>query len=176
MSNRSKRTPLLTIREMRPDDAQAFLEVHHAAVRAIATKDYPPSVIEAWAPLPLTEDAVERVRKNVEKEYRLIAEVDGKIVGIGALVLEKAELRACYVAPEASRKGVGSALVREIERIACKRGLHYLILDSSVTAERFYASLGYEVRDRGEHILDSGRSMACVKMHKEIGSGGTDVF
>jgi hypothetical protein len=71
MSNRSKRTPLLTIREMRPDDAQAFLEVHHAAVRAMATKDYPPSVIEAWAPLPLTEDAVERVRKNVENEYRV---------------------------------------------------------------------------------------------------------
>jgi hypothetical protein len=57
----------------------------------------------------------------------------------------------------------------------CERGLHYLILDSSVTAEPFYASLGHEVRERGEHIFGSRQSMAYVKMHKELGSGGTDV-
>jgi putative acetyltransferase len=135
----------------------------------------PPTVIEAWAPLPLTEDAIERVRENVQNEYRLIAEVDGRIVGIGALVVGNAELRACYVVPEASRKGVGTALVREIERIARGQGLTFLELDSSVTAEPFYASLGYGVRERGEHILGSGQSMACVKMRKEIGSDGTDV-
>src|SRR5271157_6658813 len=39
-----------SIREMRQEDARAFLEVHHLAVRGLAAADYPAEVIEAWAP------------------------------------------------------------------------------------------------------------------------------
>jgi len=159
---------MTTVREMRPEDARAFLEVHHAAVRGIAAKDYPQAVIEDWAPLPVTDRAVERFLLNPDGEIRLVAEDDGEIVGIGALVIDKAELRACYVAPEANRKGVGSALVCEIERIAQEHGIGALELDSSVTAEPFYLAHGYEVRERGEHILRSGQAMACVKMVKNL--------
>jgi len=158
------------IRKMRPHDARAFLEVHHAAVRGIAAKDYPSVVVEAWAQLPLTEDAVERAQANPDNEYRLVAEIDGRIVGIAALIIKSAELRACYVAPGASRMGVGSALVRKMERVAREHGLTFLELDSSTTAEPFYAALGYEVRQRGQHALGSGQLMACVKMRKELAS------
>src|SRR6266436_9161361 len=71
-----------------------------------------------WAPLPVTQTGIERFLANPDSEIRVVAEIDGAIVGIGALVLANCELRACYVAPEAARKGVGSALVAEIERIA----------------------------------------------------------
>lgn len=159
-----------TIRNMRPDDARAFLEVHHAAVRAIAARDYPSDVIEAWAPLPVTEAAVERVRANEDDEYRLIAEIDGQVVGIGALVISSGELRACYVTPKVGRSGVGTALVREIERVARERGLTFLEVDSSITAEPFYTLLGYEAVEYGQHTLNSGQRMACVKMRKELGT------
>jgi len=108
----------IKVRQVRSEDARAFLEVHHAAVRGIAAKDYPPEVIEDWAPIPVTEKSIERFLTNPDDEVRLVAEIDGKIVGVGALILAKCEFRACYVAPEAARSGVGSALVREIERIA----------------------------------------------------------
>jgi putative acetyltransferase len=153
---------------MRSGDARAFLEVHHAAVRGTAVRDYPQAVIEAWAPIPVTEDATEQVRANGDNEYRLIAELDGQIVGIGALVCERSELRACYVAPAAGHRGVGSALVRAIERAARERGLRVLELDSSVTAEPFYRKQGYKVSGRGEHVLRNGQRMACVKMRKSL--------
>ena len=158
----------ISIREMRPEDARSFLEVHHAAVREIASRDYVPSIIESWAPLPITEEAVERLLANPEKEIRVIAEMGGEIVGIGALVLEAGELRACYVAPAATRKGVGSVLVHEIEQIAQRHGVTHLHLVSSTTAEPFYRALGYQFRERGEHILKSGERMACVKMEKQL--------
>jgi putative acetyltransferase len=158
----------IVVREMRSADARAFLEVHHAAVRGTAVVDYPPKVIEAWAPMPVTEAAAERVRENPENEYRLIAEMDGQVVGIGALALESSELRACYVAPAAGRRGVGSALVHEIERAARERGLSRLQLDSSITAEAFYRKLGYEVHERTEHVLHNGQRMACVSMRKSL--------
>lgn len=138
---------------MRLEDARAFLEVHHAAVRGLAAKDYPPVVIAAWAPLPIHNATVCRFLANLDGEVRLVAEVGDAIVGVGALVAAKSELRACYVAPTVARRGVGTALVRAIERHARDRGLTSLKLDSSVTAEPFYAALGYQVRARGEHVL-----------------------
>jgi len=96
--------------------------------------------------------------------------MEGEIVGVGALVLATSELRACYVLPSAVRKGVGSAIVREIERIALENGLASLQMESSVTAEPFYKALGYEVVDYGEHLLSSGDRMACVKMRKLLRS------
>jgi putative acetyltransferase len=158
----------ILVREMRNEDARGFLEVHHAAVRGIAAKDYPPEVIEKWAPLPVTKQTIERFLTNPDGEIRLVAELDGAIVGIGCLVVKDCELRACYVAPEAVRNGVGSALVREIERVARDHRLTYLQMDSSVTAEQFYLRHGYRVRERGEHRLPSGVRMACVKMEKVL--------
>jgi putative acetyltransferase len=162
--------PRFIIREMRSEDARAFLAVHRAAVRGIAAKDYPLAVIDAWAPMPVTEDAIEQVRANPEKDYRLIAVIEDRVVGIGAAAFEIAELRACYVTPDAGRKGVGSALVKEIERAAREQGVPHLELDSSVTAESFYRTAGYEVIERGEHVLRTGQRMACVKMRKELGA------
>jgi hypothetical protein len=37
-----------------------------------------------------------------------------------------------------------------------------------VNAEPFYAALGYEAGERGDHILRSGLRMAAVKMRKVL--------
>src|SRR5213593_1228877 len=118
----------VTVRKMRPEEARRFLEIHHAAVRCIAAKDYSASVVEAWA-RPITDQLIERFLANRDQEVRLVAEIDGQPVGIGAVVVSNSELRACYVAPSAARRGVGSALVAEIERIAREHGLNHLQLE-----------------------------------------------
>lgn len=154
------------VREMRREDGRSFIEVRNAAVRGIAVKDYPPEVIENWVGPPVTEAMVERFLLNPDRGIRLVAEIDGVIVGMGELIITTNELRACYVSPSAIRKGVGSAIICEIERIARENGMTFLQMDSSVTAEPFYKALGYEVLEYGQHILRSGHSMACVKMRK----------
>jgi putative acetyltransferase len=157
----------ITVRQMQPEDARRFLEIHHAAVRGIAAKDYPTSVVEAWA-RPITDQVIERFLENSDGEVRLVAEIDGEPAGIGAIVVSNSELRACYVAPSAARLGVGSALVSEIERIAREHHLDHLQLESSITAEPFYSALGYQVESHGEHLLAPNVSMAAVKMRKRL--------
>jgi putative acetyltransferase len=163
-----KDRPAIFLREMRADDARQFLLVHHGAVRGIAAKDYGPEIVEEWAPMPISDEAVELVAANPDNEVRIVAEMDGEIVGIAVIIPKKNELRACYVLPKAARKGVGSALVSRLERIASQHGLKYLELVSSITAEPFYSSLGYESLERGEHVMSTGGRMACVKMRKQI--------
>jgi putative acetyltransferase len=158
----------LVIRKMRDDDARSFLEVHHAAVRRLAVRDYPPEVIEAWAPLPIREAAVEAVIANPEDEIRFLAERDGHIIGLACLVIANSEVRACYVAPEAARTGVGKALLMKIEETARNAGVKYLHADSSLTAEQFYLSQGYEVTEYGQHLLHGRWPMVCVKIGKAL--------
>jgi putative acetyltransferase len=161
----------ISIREMRPEDARAFLEVHHLAVRGLAAADYPPEAIEAWAPWPITDEHVDSIRSNADGEYRLVAEKDGRIVGIGCVIALKIELRACYVLPSASRNGVGTAILTALERAARDQGATALEADASLNAEPFYRSRGYEVCGRGEHVLNNGARMACVRMRKDWSRG-----
>lgn len=118
--------------------------------------------------VPINDETLNDLARNDDHEIRLIAELDGNPVAIGALILERSELRACYVSPEAARRGCGSALVREIERVARENGLTRLKLAGSLNAESFYAAHGYQVRERSEVILRNGHRMAAVWMEKDL--------
>jgi GNAT superfamily N-acetyltransferase len=84
------------------------------------------------------------------------------------LVTKENLLGACYVLSSAGGKGVGRAIVEELERIARKHGITYLQLDSSLNAERFYLCCGYRITERAKHIMPGGTVMDCVKMHKDL--------
>ena len=90
---------------MAPQDARAFLEVHHAAVRETAAKDHPPKVIEAWASLPIDEAFVEKVRRNLNGDFRVVAEIGGEMIGMAT---------SCAVQHLASQ--------RVLEKIGLRRG------------------------------------------------------
>ena len=157
----------IIVRPLRPGEERMFLKLHSRSVRGLATGHYSPEVIEAWT-VPLTDENLRGFVENRDNEIRLIAELDGEPAGLGVIVLAGSELRACYVVPEAARKGVGRALVREIERIATENGLDRLELLASVNAEPFYASLGYRSESRTEHVLRTGHAMAAVQMTKRL--------
>jgi putative acetyltransferase len=159
----------IVVRPMRSDEGRSFLDIHARSIRGLASSHYPPEVIEGWAgPARVTDDAAARLIGNADSELRWLAELDGEPVGLGVLVIKNSELRSCYVVPEAARKGVGTALVTEIERTAREHGLTMLQLDSSTNAELFYVALGYEVVERFERVWRSGLRMAAVKMRKMI--------
>ena len=157
----------ITVRPLRDEELPTYLEIHRSAIRGLASSHYPAEVIDGWV-VPTTDDTLRALTTNEDGEIRLLAEHDGTPVGIGALVVANAELRACYVAATAARRGVGSAIVREIERIARAHGLTRLTLAASLNAEPFYASNGYEVRERSEVGLPNGTRMAAVWMGKEL--------
>jgi len=144
-----------------------YLEIVGAAIRGLAVSHYSPEAIEGWAP-KITAHFLAELAANADEEIRLIAELDGAPAGIAALVVGNSELRACYVRPSAARRGCGSALVREIERLAKEHGLSRLELAGSLNAEPFYTSLGYEVREQSDVALPNGHRLPCVRMEKVL--------
>ena len=136
-------------------------------VLGLAASHYSQDAIEGWV-VPATAENVRRLTLNADREIRLLAELDGKPVGIGAPVLETSELRAVYVSPEGARQGCGSALAHEIERLAREGDVTRLTLHASLNAERFYSDLGYSVLERTEVVLPDDHRMAAVVMGKDL--------
>lgn len=157
----------ITVRPLRDDELGLYLQIHERSIRGLASGHYPPDIIKGWC-VPATEDTLAELRRNPDSEVRLIAELDGTPVGMAALVAAKSELRACYVVPEGARRGCGSALIREIERLARERGVTRLEVAASLNAERFYAAHGYIVTERSEVVLDNDFRMPAVWMTKSL--------
>ena len=157
----------VTVRPLRDDEIRLYLEIHERAIRGLAASHYSPADIEGWV-VPATDENLRRLMRNVDREIRFVAELHGNPVGIGALVLEKSELRAVYVAPEGARQGCGSALVHEMERTARDNKLTRLTLHASLNAEPFYVALGYDVLERTEVVLPDDHPMAVVRMVKNL--------
>jgi putative acetyltransferase len=158
----------ITVRIARTEDARGILEAHHSAVHETAAADYPLEVLRAWA-TPITPERIDQYSKHgLTDETTVVVEADGKIAGFGAIVESNNELRAVYVSAEFGRRGIGSALLQELERIAKERGCRELHMDSSLTAAPFYIDHGYEEMGLGEHTLSGGAKMACVRMRKGL--------
>lgn len=151
-------------------DAESIISVHQKAVHVTAASFYNESIVKDWSPLSF-ERAIhmrEKLRDNPENTIILVIESDSVVAGFGEIAPQFEELRAVYVSPEFSRRGFGAALLRELENRARQAGLKKLWLDSSLNAQEFYRSNGYQVDGPGTHKLNSGQVMACIKMSKTL--------
>jgi putative acetyltransferase len=158
----------ITVRSARIEDARGILEAHYSAVHETAARDYALEIRKSWS-LPVTPTRIDDYSRNaLPNETTVVADVDGRIAGFGVIIESANELRAVYVAAEFGRRGVGSALLRELERSAKQSGCAELHMDSSLTAAPFYLHHGYEELARAEHTLGSGSTMACVRMRKTL--------
>lgn len=80
----------------------------------------------------------------------LIARLDGLAVGCGAFTLldpQTAEVKRMFAAPEARGRGIGHAVLRELEARAQVLGAERLVLETGIhqhDAIRLYERAGYE--------------------------------
>jgi putative acetyltransferase len=150
-------------------DAEAIVEVHHAAVHQTAKSFYSEEVINSWS-RPISNDRVERIKQVVEDsdEWMIVARQNNQVVGFGSIVAKDNELRALYVHPSFGRCGVGARILTVLEQEARLLGLPYLQMDASINAESFYRQQGFEIIEYATHQLTSGQEMACVRMRKVL--------
>ncbi|WP_447751191.1 GNAT family N-acetyltransferase [Pseudomonas nicosulfuronedens] len=145
----------LTIRQARSDDAKAISRVIVAAVRESNGQDYPASVIASV----VAHFTPERVIEQLKQRLVFVAVVSDKIAGTGAL--DGNAVRSLFIAPQQQRKGIGQALMSRIEITALERGIGALLVPASLTAESFYARLGYHVLREQLH----GEERTIIAMH-----------
>jgi len=131
-----------TIRPAHADDAADISTVILRALRETNAKDYTDDII-ARVEQSFRPDAV---RALIAKRTVFVATLGSRLVGTASL--DGSVVRTVFVAPDVHGRGIGRLLMAEIERTARQRNLAALTVPSSVTAETFYAKLGFNaVRD-----------------------------
>jgi GNAT superfamily N-acetyltransferase len=100
--------------------------------------------------------------------HALVAEADGRIVGMTQVDPREDRLRALFVDAGVQRRGVGRALLAEVEARARRRGAVRLHGAMSLNAVPFYLRAGFEPCD-GPRRLGSARVVVPVlRMQKHL--------
>lgn len=130
------------IRPAQLDDAVNISRVIISALRETNAKDYSEAVIarveQSFSPMAVSDLLARRLA--------FVAVTDDAIVGTASL--DGRMVRTVFIEPAWQGRGIGRALMAEIERLAIEKGVAILAVPSSVSAEPFYAKLGFSpVRD-----------------------------
>lgn len=130
----------LIVRPATDADCHQIHRVHVAAVRGLPPGTQGKAGIEAW--LAKREPAV--YARDMQKEFVVVAEEDGEIIGWGAFSADKEAITNVFVDPPQHRRGVGTAIITVLEDVARHVGLDSVKLQAAGTAIEFYLATGYQ--------------------------------
>ena len=148
-------------------DAETLLHTHRNTVINNTAEKYPRVILEAWAKKTDAETIAKEAEslKNPDR-ITIVAETEGKIIGLCTIGISEGLLKQCYVLPEYNGLGIARELVKRIETIAQEKGLKSLQLSSSLIALEFYKKQGYYELNSYDYELENGLKMPCVMMEK----------
>ena len=130
------------IRRALAHDAQAISKVVIAALRESNARYYSPEVI-AQVEQHFCPAAILTLMKQ---RQMYVAVVEQHVVGTASL--DQAVVRSVFVSPRHQGRGIGQRLMARIKEVATAAQVEELRVPSSLTAESFYAQLGFQkVRD-----------------------------
>ena len=126
------------IRRATAGDAEAVYEIVLRALRETNARDYPASVIDRLV-LTLPKGVVSKL----EEGQAYVAVVDGRVVG--SVSLNGKTVRAVFVHPDYQGRGIGAKLMDVVENAAKLQSERTLGVQSSITAQEFYAKRGFKI-------------------------------
>ncbi|NBA96234.1 N-acetyltransferase [Pseudomonas sp. R5(2019)] len=146
-----------------PADAGIISRIIERSIRTGCAIDHrnDPATVQAWM-RNQTVDDIQRWATDSELHLRL-GLLHGKPVAVG-LAMPDGQIRMCYVQPECFRRGVGRAVMNDLESCLAQQGCCRASLYSTATGLAFYRHLGY--RSTGGAIRFAGLSL--IPMFKRL--------
>ncbi|HXY71771.1 MAG TPA: GNAT family N-acetyltransferase [Actinomycetota bacterium] len=155
MTDQGTRRNPSRIRRAREDEAAAISDL---ALRSKAMWGYPPAFVEACrAALTLTE---EEIRQTPVYVHDGDTGVDG-FYGLAGRP-PRATLEYLFVDPVATRRGIGTKLLRHAVAVACRLGFERIEVESDPNAEPFYERNGGVRIGEVESSVEAGRKLPLL--------------
>jgi putative acetyltransferase len=158
----------LDIRRAGIEDVDDIAAAHLDSIRSIGSRYYSADIVAEWGsrvagPLYL------KAMANGEAFFIALGGDEPRVLGFSSHRVEEAVHRtAVYVRGSAARRGLGSALFRAAEVHAIAAGARCLHVASSLAAVEFYKKNGFVEVTPGQHELESGLTMPCMFMRKDL--------
>ncbi|NPC78283.1 GNAT family N-acetyltransferase [Pyxidicoccus fallax] len=159
----------IVIRPYVPADAPVLLELFRRSVREVASADYSPEQVRAWAPDDLDVETFARRRAAAGT---WVAERDGAVAGFTDLS-DDGYIDMFFVHPEHARRGVATALMAHVLGEARRRGLARLTVAASITARPLFERSGFTVV-REQRVERGGQWFTNYAMQRVEGATAED--
>src|SRR5690606_10613864 len=163
----------ITIRVATPDDLDTLGQLIAASYARLDDGSYEPERIAAAMPAISKPNPV-----LLASGTYFVAEVDGEPAGCGGWTRQRpgsgevidgiAHIRHFATHPAHLRKGVAKALLLHCLRDAAKAGATLMKSQSTLPAERFYASAGFRRVRLIEVEMGSGVTLPAVEMERAL--------
>ena len=129
---------IATHRLATPKDATRLFELRRDSIIALAPHGMSVSHAEIWA----KNLSVAGMELKIREMEILVAEIDGQVVGWGAIRADR--LEGLYTDPDFAGRGIGTELLSKLEVLMRTRGIRAIRAETSSNAEGFYLRRGYE--------------------------------
>ena len=143
------------VRDARPEEAAEIAALLRASIAGLCGADHrnDPAAIAAWTANKTPETVAAWIADPGQR--LLVATCDGRLAG-AASARQTGELLLLYVAPSATGRGCGSALLAATEAWARAAGAAAIRLESTTTARAFYRAHGYAEAGTPVHRRGTG--------------------
>ncbi|MEH1864812.1 MAG: GNAT family N-acetyltransferase [Nostoc sp.] len=152
------------IRLVEPQDRNQIFDIQRDAIQRLCSQDYNPEQIQGL----LNDKQLNDLEGKDTKDIVFVAEIGEKIVGFSAY--SKYWVSAIYVHPQYVRQGIGTELLKAMERKALSENINTLAVCASITAKPFYEASGYQEFGETYIISSTGIYIPCIRMQKWLSS------
>ena len=156
----------VSLRPYLPTDAERCAAIFRASVEELASEDCSAEQRAVWAARADDPD----FPKRLAGALTLMALVDGDPVGFASLKGAEA-IDMLYVEPDFARRGVATALLDALGRLAAARGAKTLTSEVSDTARPLFERHGFQAQRRNLVQLDD-EWLANTTMTKRLAPPG----
>ena len=176
----------ITIRLAAMEDVPALQELIVASVRSLSLPYYSAREIDSGLMHVFGVD-----RQLIHDATYFVAEIEGQIVGCGGWSKRRtlfggdqaqsvrvdellnpetdaARVRAFFVHPQWSRRGIGRQILNACEEAASESGFTRLELAATLPGEPFYSALGYSIIEPFDIPLPDNQSLPVIRMEKRM--------
>lgn len=172
-----------SLRKANTADIPAIEKLIDASVRELQAQDYTPKQIDAALRTVFTVDS-----QLIEDGTYFVVEQDGEMIGCGGWSQRKtlcggdhhavrenalmdplkdaAKIRAIFVHPQWTRRGIGSLLLQAAEDAAMAAGFRRLEMGATLTGVPVYLRRGYRKVETMTVPLEKGVTLPVVRMEK----------
>ena len=149
----------MNIRRFKKNDAKRCCEIINITIQ---TMD---GINKEARELIKSKNTPGKLSKELNNRETFVYEKKGLIAGLGCL--DGNEIKRVYIDPRFQKQGIGSAIIKRLEKLAREKGLKTIIIQASPSSEFFYQKLGYKSR-RKEKLSKGKAIFEFINMEKTL--------